>query len=212
MFLYFFKYTCYNNIIGEVMTAKEEFLEIFYDNIERDGAQELLEWLEKSDFFTAPASTRSHSNFEGGLCEHSVKTYKRYIKLLENEYGDEWEKHISKESVTIIALLHDVCKVNFYSVDMRNVKVGDKWEKKPYYKIEDALPYGHGEKSVYIISSFMKLTREEAMAVNWHMGPFDPRCVNQNLTLSQAFRKFPNALLFFMADMQSTYLDERIEE
>jgi len=194
------------------MTAKEEFLEIFYDNIERDGSENILEWLEKSDFFTAPASTRNHSNFEGGLCEHSVKAYKRYIRLLENEYGKDWENHISKESATIIALLHDVCKVNNYTVDYRNVKINDKWEKKPYYKTDDSLPYGHGEKSVYIISSFMKLSREEAMAINWHMGAFDLRAANGSYILYGAFKKFPHALLFHIADLQTTYLDERVEE
>ena len=194
------------------MTAKEEFLEIFYDNVERDGAEALLEWLEKSDFFSAPASTKSHSNYEGGLCEHSVKVYKRFLRLLENEYGKDWEKTLSKESATIIALLHDVCKVNCYKVDTKNVKVGDKWEKKPYYKFEDSLPYGHGEKSAYIVGSFIKLTREEAMAINWHMGPYDPRNVGAPYVLPVAFKKFPIALLFFMADMQSTYLDETTEE
>lgn len=194
------------------MEAKEEFLEIFYDNIDRDGAENLLEWLEKSDFFTAPASTRNHSNYEGGLCEHSIKVYKRYIKLLESEYGKNWENFITKESATVIALLHDVCKVNNYAVDYRNVKVGDKWEKKPYYKTDDALPYGHGEKSVYIISSFMKLTREEAMAINWHMGAFDMRAQNGGYILYNAFKRFPNALLFHIADLQSTYIDEEVVE
>ncbi len=194
------------------MEAKQEFLEIFYDNIDRDGADSLLEWLEKSDFFTAPASTKNHSNYEGGLCEHSVKVYKRYIRLLENEYGKDWENVITKESATIIALLHDVCKVNTYVTDMRNVKVGDKWEKKPYYKVDDTLPYGHGEKSVYIISSFMKLTREEAMAINWHMGAFDSRNLGGSYSLYPAYKKFPNALLFHIADLQSTYLDEITQE
>lgn len=194
------------------MEAKEEFLEIFYDNVERDGAENLIEWLEKSDFFTAPASPKSHSNYEGGLCEHSVKVYKRYIRLLENEYGKNWENVITKESATIIALLHDVCKVDKYVVEMRNVKVGDKWEKKPYYKVDEALPYGHGEKSVYIISSFMKLTREEAMAINWHMGGFDARCLGGSFSLRPAYKQFPNALLIHIADMMSTYLDEEEKE
>ena len=195
------------------MGYKEEFLDIYYDNIERDGADALLEWLEKSDFFTAPASSlKTHSNFEGGLCEHSVKAYKRYVKILESEYGKDWEKVISKESAAIIALLHDVCKVNYYTIEMRNVKVDDKWIKKPFYKVDDTLPYGHGEKSVYIVSSFMKLSREEAMAINWHMGPFDSRVAGGSYALTPAFRKFPNALLFFMADMQTSYLDEKIEE
>ena len=92
---------------------KEEFRQIYFDNIERDGADELLDFLERSDFFRAPASTRNHSAYEGGLCEHSINVYKRFVKLLEAEYGDYTQK-ISPESVAIIALLHDICKVNFY--------------------------------------------------------------------------------------------------
>ena len=111
---------------------KQEFLEIFYDNIERDGAEELLNYLEKSDFFTAPASGRRHSNFEGGLCLHSINVYKRYIKLLQSEYGEKWTEVISPESVAIIGLLHDICKVNTYTIDMRNVKVDGQWKQKPY--------------------------------------------------------------------------------
>ena len=99
--------------------TKQEFLEIFYDNIDRDGAEELLNYLEKTDFFKAPASGRRHSNFEGGLCLHSINVYKRFLNLLKNEYGDKWTDVISAESVAIIGLLHEICKVNTYSVEMR---------------------------------------------------------------------------------------------
>ena len=192
------------------MEAKEEFLEIFDDNIERDGSEKLLEWLERSDFFVAPASTKLHSAYEGGLCEHSVKVYKRFVRILEMEFGKNWQEKVSGESVAIIALLHDVCKVNYYSTEMRNVKENGEWIQKPFYKIDDTLPYGHGEKSVYIISSFMKLTREEAMAINWHMGGCDARVQGGSYSMSGAFYKFPLALLFHVADLMSTYLDEEI--
>lgn len=188
---------------------KQEFLEIFYDNIERDGAEELLNYLEKSDFFTAPASGRRHSNFEGGLCLHSINVYKRYIKLLQSEYGEKWTEVISPESVAIIGLLHDICKVNTYTIDMRNVKVDGQWKQKPYYKYYDPLPYGHGEKSVYMISGFMKLTREEAMAINCHMGAFDPRAVNNPSILVDVFYRYPTVYLFHLADYMATYLDEK---
>lgn len=187
---------------------KQEFLEIFYDNIERDGAEELLNYLEKSDFFTAPASGRRHSNFEGGLCLHSINVYKRYIKLLQSEYGEKWTEVISPESVAIIGLLHDICKVNTYTIDMRNVKVDGQWKQKPYYKYYDPLPYGHGEKSVYMISGFMKLTREEAMAINWHMGGFDSRVKGGYYGLSTVFYTYPTALFLHLADIEATYLDE----
>ena len=192
----------------ELEETKQEFLEIFYDNIEREGAEELLAYLEKTDFFTAPASSRQHSNYEGGLCQHSINVYKRYLKLVQNEYGKNWQEKISPESVAIIALLHDLCKTNFYVVEMRNVKVDGEWVQKPFYKVEDNLPYGHGEKSVYMISGFMKLTREEAMAINWHMGAFDPRVQNNSAVLSNVFYRYPNVFLFHLADYMATYLDE----
>ena len=189
--------------------VKQEYLDIFYDSIERDGAEELLNFLEKSDFFTAPASTRSHSNFEGGLCLHSVNVFNRFVSILECEFGQDWQKIIPLESVAISALLQDVCKINFYTVEMRNVKVDGQWVQKPYYKIEDTLPYGHGEKSVYMISGFMKLTREEAMAINWHMGSFDERVRNNSAMLKNVFTNYPIAFLFHIADYMTTYLDEK---
>lgn len=193
----------------DVEALKQEFLEIFYDNVERDGAEELLNYLEKSDFFTAPASGRRHSNFEGGLCFHSLNVYKRFLKLLQNEYGESWTEKISPESVTIIALLHDICKVNTYTVDTRNVKVEGQWVQKPYYKYSDPLPYGHGEKSVYMISGFMRLTREEALAINWHMGAFDPRAEHSSI-LADVFYRHPIAFLFHLADYMASYLDETV--
>ncbi len=191
---------------------KEEFLEMSYENVERDGSEKLVDWLERSDFFEAPASTKLHSSYEGGLCQHSINVYKRFRKLVENEYGPNWENKISAESVAIIALLHDVCKVNYYTTEMRNVKENGNWVQKAFYKIDDALPYGHGEKSVYIISGFMKLTREEAMAINWHMGGFDARVQGGSYSMSAAYYKYPIAMLFHMADMMATYLDEEVEE
>ncbi|MBQ8431224.1 MAG: hydrolase [Clostridia bacterium] len=188
---------------------QEEFVEIFSIYIKRDGADDLLDWLITTDFFTAPASSKFHSAYEGGLCEHSINAFNRYVKILKMEYGEDFEKKISMESVAIIALLHDVCKVNFYKTEYRNVKVDGQWTQVPYYSIEDTLPYGHGEKSVYIISGFMRLTREEAMAINWHSGGFDDRVRGGSFGMSQAYYKFPTAMLFHSADMMATYLDEK---
>lgn len=189
---------------------KAEFINIYNQNIHREGADKLLDWLKnKSDFFTAPASTRFHSAHEGGLCEHSVKTYFRFLQNLDAEYDGNWENVLSSESVAIIALLHDICKTNYYKVDYRNVKSETgEWEKKPYYTVDDSLPYGHGEKSVYMISGFMRLTREEAIAINWHMGGFDKRVVGGDYSMGDAFYKFPSALLFHISDTEASYLDE----
>ncbi len=191
---------------------KEKFIKLFKDNIKRDGSDKLLDWLIKTDFFTAPASTKFHSAYEGGLCEHSINAYERYLKLVKNEYGENWNEIISEESIAIIGLLHDICKVNCYKTELRNVKVDGNWVQKPYYTYEDNLPYGHGEKSVYIITGFMKLTRDEAMAINWHMGGFDARVRNGASLLSDAFYLHPLSLLFHIADLQATYLDETTEK
>lgn len=189
---------------------KQQFCEIFYDNIERDGAEELLNFLERSDFFEAPASTKNHSAYKGGLCQHSVNVYHRFVKLLQMEYGENYAEVISEESVAIIALLHDLCKVNFYAMDTKNVKRDGQWVQEPYYRIEDSLPYGHGEKSVYMISGFMRLTREEAMAINWHMGGFDPRIREGSVRLTDVYYRYPIAFIFHIADNMATYLDEKM--
>ena len=198
----------------EDLEAKDEFLEIFYDNVDREGSDKLLEWLEKSDFFTAPASSKRHSAYKGGLCRHSINVYKRLVKLLENEYGKSWEEKVSPESVAIMGLLHDVCKVDTYVEDLRNVKNQEtgKWEQKPYYRFDEKLPYGHGEKSVYILSAFIKLTREEALAINWHMGEYDLRVKNGFYGIADVYYKYPVCFLVHVADLMATYLDEELPE
>ena len=189
---------------------RQEFIEIFENNIKRDGAKELLDWLKKTDFFVAPASTKFHSAVAGGLCFHSICAYKRFKQNLLTEYGDNLKNIVSDETIAIIALLHDICKVDCYKLDYKNVKVNNEWTKQPYYAYADALPYGHGEKSVYMISGFMKLTREEALAINWHMGGFDSRVQGGFYGLGQVFSQYPLAVMFHIADIQATYLDEEI--
>ena len=188
---------------------KKEYIDIIKTHVKRDGVNELLDYLENhSDFFVAPASGRRHSCFEGGLCFHSLNTYKRFKSNIIQEYGEIYTETISDESIAIIALLHDVCKVNTYTVDYRNQKVDGQWIQVPYYAYNNSLPYGHGEKSVYIINGFIRLTREEAMAINWHMGGFDPR-VQATTDMSEAFGRFPVAVLFHVSDLEATYLDEK---
>jgi hypothetical protein len=192
--------------------AKQEFVEIFNKYITREGADKLLEWLLTTDFFTAPASSRFHSNYDGGLVQHSINVYKRFKQNIENEFGKD-QTLISEESLAICGLLHDVCKTNFYKQDFRNVKVDGVWVQKPVYGVEDKLPYGHGEKSVYMLSGFMRLTREEAMIINWHMGGFDARVLGgASNTLSTAFYMYPTAVIFHISDIQATYLDENVEQ
>ncbi len=188
---------------------KEEFIGIYNDNIHREGSDKLLDYLiNKSDFFTAPASTRFHNSFEGGLALHSLNVYhclKDYLsrERVRNDYGLKY----SEETVAIAALLHDICKTNVYVRDFRNVKNEQgQWEKVPTYRYEDKLPYGHGEKSVYMISGFMKLTRDEAMAIRWHMG-FSG--TEDNNTVSSAMEKYPLILAVSTADMEASVFMEK---
>lgn len=188
---------------------KEEFLAIFDEQIHRQGAADLKNYLLRSDFFTAPASTRYHCAYEGGLCEHSINVYRRLLANVKMQFGEEWESKVSHESVAVCGLLHDLCKIDFYKLDYRNVKENGEWQRKPYFTREEALPFGHGEKSVYIAGSFIKLTREEAMAINWHMGGFDARVRGGDYSVSDAYRMFPLAVLLHAADLEATYIDEK---
>lgn len=187
-------------------TTREQFEEIVYSTIKREGIKQLMEYISASDFFIAPASKNQHSAYEGGLAEHSINVYQRLRNLVEMEYGGF--DVFSEESVAICGLFHDVCKIDFYKIEQRNVKEGNNWVKKPHYVIEEKLPYGHGEKSVYIINGFLRLTREEALAINWHMGGFDQRVQGGNFSIGEAYRIDSLALLLHLADMLATYIDE----
>ncbi|MBQ3181582.1 MAG: hydrolase [Clostridia bacterium] len=191
------------------MTKKEEFLKIYTENIEREGADKLLEYLlsSQSDFFTAPASTRFHGSYEGGLLEHSINVYYCLKDYLERERVKEvYNLEYLDESIAIVSLLHDLCKVNCYVKGTRNVK--DKagvWQQVPTYEYSDDMPYGHGEKSVYIVSGFMRLTREEAFAIRYHMG-FSGNEPQNNV--GSAFEIYPLAFALSTADMEATYFLE----
>lgn len=190
------------------MTSKEQFLAYFDQHITRPGADELRTFLtgERSDFFTAPASTRFHGNYEGGLCEHSIHVYEAlcdYVKR--NRFTETYGLSYSEESLAIVSLLHDLCKVNVYKMSQRNVKKDGVWTTVPFYEFSDPMPYGHGEKSVYIISSYMKLSREEAFAIRYHMG-FSKEEETRNV--SAAFEMYPLAMALYVADMEATFIIE----
>ena len=188
------------------MTKREEFIAVYQENIQRRGADRLLEWLDSdaSDFFTAPSSTRFHGAYEGGLVEHSLNVYeclKDYLNRPRTKelYGMDY----TPETIAVTALLHDSCKVGCYAVDYRNAQNEQGgWEKVPYYTVRDTLPYGHGEKSVYMIQSFMRLTRDEAFAIRYHMGFSGNEDKN---SVGRALEMFPLALAVNVADMEATY-------
>ena len=189
---------------------KEQFISIYKEHITREGSDKLLEYLmsSKSDFFTAPASTRYHGAYEGGLCEHSMNVYHCLCGYLERErVKSEYGLDYSDETIAIVALLHDICKVNLYKTSKRNKKdENGKWVEVPYYEYNDTLPYGHGEKSVFLIERKMRLKLDEAMAIRWHMGEFGDKNSNQ---ISQAYNMYPLAVKLHLADLESTFLREK---
>ena len=190
-----------------MMTSKERFIELYRTYIHRDGSEKLLEFLmsRSSDFFEAPASTRFHGAYKGGLVDHSLNVYECLKDYLERPrvreiYGLD---SVSEESIAIVALLHDICKVNVYRPSKRNVKVDGQWQSVDTFEFHDDLPYGHGEKSVYMITGFMRLTRDESFAIRYHMGFSseydDPR------SIGYTFEHFPLAFALSTADMEATY-------
>ncbi len=191
------------------MSVKDDFRTAFAKTVQRPGADKLFSWLEQeTDFFTAPASTRFHGDHEGGLAEHSLNVYHRLQTEVTVSTG---APNVKPETVAICGLLHDICKANFYKVSQRNVKNEEtgRWEKQPFYQVEDQFPYGHGEKSVFLIERFMRLKPAEAIAIRWHMGGFDDAAKGGSYAISGAFEKYPLALLLHAADLKATYLDER---
>lgn len=191
-----------------LQALKARFTELFTKYVKREGADKLLEYLNSSDFFVAPASARFHSSYEGGLVEHSLNVYDRLTSYINSEHFKTLGlNNYSEESIVIAALLHDLCKIGIYKKGFRNVK-DDKgvWQKVETYEYDDQLPYGHGEKSVYIISGFMRLTREEAFAIRYHMGYSSEHDDTRNVSLS--FEMFPLAFALSVADSEATYYVE----
>ena len=191
------------------MDTKERFEEIFKSKIKREGADKMWEYLTSasSDFFTSPASARFHGAYEGGLLEHSLNVYDCLCDYVSRERAKNlYNMNFSDETLAIVALLHDVCKINCYKQGYRNVKEETgTWQSGPTFEFDDKMPYGHGEKSVYIINGYMRLSREEAFAIRYHMG-FSG--VEDARSVGQAFEMYPLAFALSVADMEATYYIE----
>ena len=195
----------------DIQALKDKFLDICKNTIKRDGIDDLLEWIEKSDFFVAPASTKYHGAYAGGLVEHSLNVYE-CLKGIVSRYP---EHNISDETIAIVSLFHDICKANFYKVGTRNVKDEEsgQWYKKEVYEIDEKFPIGHGEKSCIIIQWFLKrLTTDELLAIRYHMGGFDVAVKGGDFSMSKAYEMSPLAPMLHLADMEATYLRESRKE
>lgn len=197
--------------------------------IKRKGIDKLMAYLKTcTDFFKAPASTRFHGNYEGGLIFHSINVYQRLVYEVKTASVVEEYIRSRDESLRIVALFHDLCKANTYKVVKKNQKCYDEekvrnaqrwqikedaggkyiWDQVNAYEKDEDFPFGHGEKSVYILQKFIDLTDEEAMAIRWHMGGFDCS-VKGGERLDVVYEKYPLAFLLHIADLKATYIDEQ---
>lgn len=214
--------------------SKNEFIKLYQNNIKRDGANELLAWLLETDFFDAPASTKFHGSYPGGLAEHSINVYKELVSLVKNakDYGSSADESTDPESIAIVALLHDICKAQMYVEESKNKKIYDAaavskmkeespekikkdgkgeffWDVVTQYTIDELFPIGHGEKSVILIQQFMKLSADEIYAIRAHMGGWDTSVKGGDRFIGVIYEKCELALLTHIADMMASYLLEK---
>lgn len=176
---------------------KKQFNELLLGTY-RTGITALVEYLEETDFYTAPASTNFHDNEEGGLLSHSLKVYDIFSGKVQ-EYGTSFPN----DSAIIVALLHDLCKVNLYH-KVKKWRKDDKgkWEEYEVYEVKDSFPIGHGEKSVIVAQRFIKLTDAEVMLIRWHMGGFVSK--DEYRTFNEACKILPEIKLLNTADIEAT--------
>lgn len=169
--------------------------------VSRPGIDPLIQFLQSSDFFQAPASTRFHAAYPGGLAEHSLNVYRLFKDKIKT-----YDLDIPEESIILCGLLHDVCKTGLYVKGKKNVKESGKWIEKEIWECKDSLPFGHGEKSVYILQQYIKLTELEAMTIRWHMGFSEPKELWR--LFDAAREKYPSVMALFLADLESSFLLE----
>lgn len=208
------------------MTNIERF-ESLMEKVSRDGRDRLMNYIKKhTDFYTAPASTRYHLACEGGLLQHSLNVYDCLEAKRKSTIWAEYMKKFTDESLIIVALLHDLCKANYYVAGTKNQKTYDPekvkaadsyqvkhdaagdfiWEQVPTYEIDDKMPLGHGEKSAILLTGFMKLSADELFAIRWHMGFSEDK--SQYKPMGEAMEKHPIVLALHEADLEASKLLE----
>ena len=206
----------------------KEFEELYTQYIlPRDGADKLLEFIRKSDFYTAPASTKYHLAKKGGLLQHSLNVWHCLIAKADSETWRDIVLKAGWEKLATISLLHDLCKTYMYTIDYKNQKVYDEdlvktanpknvkhdskgdfiWLELPTYVVNNKFPLGHGAKTVFMIQQFMKLSMEEIACIYWHMGAYGLNDKDCN-ELGSAIEKYPLVLALQEADMEASHLLE----
>ena len=188
---------------------KEMFLRLLR-SVDRKGIENLIDYLEtKTDFFTAPASTRYHNNCLVGLLAHTLNLYENFKTHLQLREID-----LPEESIILTSLLHDICKCNYYVLEQRNRKVNGKWEQYDVWSNTKAVspPLPHSYRSIRMIGTFLRLTPSEELCIYYHMGPYGGEDYEYRNLLQKVNTDYPETLLFYIADLSATYLDEVMYE
>lgn len=197
------------------MTSQEEFIQIVNENIKRNGIEDFMHYLQyESDFFEAPASTKYHGSYHGGLVDHSLNVYYSMLDELRFILGKDWQKRYSLESATIVSLFHDVCKIGRYKTEIRNVKDKESgiWSEKEVFVYDDNyFSMGHAALSLHRIQKYMKLSDTEAQAIYWHMGAYDISQYSDTQNLCRAFSRNTLCFALHRADMTATHICENKE-
>lgn len=185
-----------------------EAFKVLLGRVERTGMDKLMDFIDKSDFYTAPASTGYHLAKEGGLLEHTMNVYNRLVDKYQNDpYWKEVLKDVPYESIILVSLLHDAAKIFTYVPEMKNVKVDGKWEQIQGYKFVEKIPLPHGAKSCFIVERYIKLSMQEYVAIYHHMGAY----ISSDgwNTLGNAIEKYPLVLALHQADMEASKIIEK---
>lgn len=192
----------------EIESNKQEFITLLRST-GREGVDDLIQFLDegRNHFFTAPASTRFHGNYDGGLVEHSLNVCHAGLNLREMiiNMKPDLEPKLHKDSVIIACLLHDICKADVYKPVTKKVKGADGlWTEIPGFDVDYShFPMGHGEKSAMMaLMSGLEIYDDELLAIRWHMTawnlPFqDAEAKN---SLNAARDKYPLCSLVQLAD------------
>lgn len=204
---------------AQIEQNKERFKALCHQYITREGLDTLLEYLETKDFYTAPSSTKFHLNEDGGLCLHSMNVFETALKIYHNidkpaiEDGTaNFPNEVSEESIAIATLFHDLCKMDFYKKTEKWKKDEQgRWQSYTGYGIDDTFPLGHGEKSLLLLHTHLKLTAQEMLAVRWHMGMFDmgESGSAQSFAFREALNRYPLVAIVHAADFLASNLLEK---
>ena len=205
-----------NTILNTMLTAqKKDLFESLLRSVNREGMENVIAFLNNTDFYTAPSSASYHSNYPGGLLDHSLIVYSTAMRYRSSvlEMMPELEAKLPEESVIVATLLHDLCKTCFYKSTTKWKKdANNQWMQYPGYEIEDTFPIGHGEKSVIMLQNFgLKLTADEMLAIRYHMGSWDGAMLTNDVKFSYqtAMNMCPLMTIVQNADSTSSLLFEK---